>query len=146
MSWVEAGGASAEQGSEGESGNAGQQHSAASEVAGQPPGHGQDDGVGDQVGGDYPGSFFVGGAEISGDVGDGDIDDRGVQDFHECGEHHGDGHNPRIHRRAGLCWSWRLPENMADYRCPGRGSVMQNTTVWYKYSTVGNQATRLRVT
>ena len=61
----QAAGESAEQGSDGESGNTGQQHSAASEVAGQPPGHGQDDGVGHQVGGDHPGSFLVGGAEIS---------------------------------------------------------------------------------
>ncbi len=98
----ETAGHAAEQGSNGESGDTGQQHSAASEVAGQPPGHGQDDGVGDQVGGDDPGAFFVGGAEISGDVRDGDIDDRGVQNLHECGEHHGDGHDPRIDRRAGV--------------------------------------------
>ena len=45
----QAGGHAAQHRGQGESGDADQQHVAAAEAVGQPSGHGQDDGVGDQI-------------------------------------------------------------------------------------------------
>ena len=35
-------------------------------------------------------------AQVAGDVRHGDVDDGGVEDLHEGGQHHGDGHDPGI--------------------------------------------------
>ncbi len=60
----------AEERSDGEEGDAGHVVVLAAEDAGEPGGHGEDDGVGDEVGGEDPGYFVVRAAEASGDVGE----------------------------------------------------------------------------
>jgi len=69
---AEGGGGSAKEGGDGEDGDADEEKALAAEAAGKPVGGGEDDGVGDQVGGEDPGGFRVGGRERAGDVGQGD--------------------------------------------------------------------------
>ena len=68
----------------------------AAEDAGEPRGHGKDDGVSDEIGGENPGDFVVGAAETAGDVGERDISDGGVEQLHEGGEGDGEGYDPGI--------------------------------------------------
>ena len=98
----QAGGHAAQQRGHSESDDAREQHVATSEAVGQPSRHGQDDGVGDEVGGHHPGAFFDGGAHVPGDVGNGDVDHRGVEDLHERRQHDGDSHDPRIDGAPGF--------------------------------------------
>ena len=63
------------------------QEALAAEAAGEPVGGRQDDGVGDQVAGQHPGGFGVGGREAAGDVGQRHRRDGGVEHLHEGGQH-----------------------------------------------------------
>jgi hypothetical protein len=65
----------------------------------EPVGGGEDDGVGDEVAGEDPGGFVVGGGERAGDVGERDRGDGGVEHLHEGGEHDGRGDEPGIEAR-----------------------------------------------
>jgi len=94
---AQGGGGAAEKRGDGEDGDADEQEALAAEAAGEPVGGGQDNGVGDQVAGEHPGSLGVRGGERAGDVGQGDRGDGGVQHLHEGGEHDGGGDQPRVH-------------------------------------------------
>ena len=98
---VEAGGDAAEERRDGEEGDAGHVVVLAAEDAGEPGGHGEDDGVGDEVGGEDPGDFVVGAAEAAGDVGQRDVGDGGVEQLHEGGEGDGEGDDPGVDGGAG---------------------------------------------
>ena len=93
---AQGGGDSAEEGCDGEERHAGHVVGLAAEDAGEPGGHGQNDGVGDEVGGKDPGDFVVGAAETAGDVGEGDVGDGGVEQLHEGGQGDGEGDDPGI--------------------------------------------------
>ncbi len=93
---AEGGGCSAEEGGDGEDDDAGEQEALASEAAGEPVGRGEDDGVGDEVAGEDPGGFGVGGGEAAGNVGQRHGGDRGVEHLHKGGEHDRDGDQPGI--------------------------------------------------
>ena len=97
---VERGGDAAEERGDGEEGDAGHVVVLAAEDAGEPRGHGQDDGVGDEVGGEDPGDFVIGAAEAAGDVGQGDVGDGGVEQLHEGGEGDGERDDPGIDPQA----------------------------------------------
>ncbi len=86
----------------GEDGNAGHQETLAAEAEREPVAGGKDDGVSDQVAGENPGGFVVGGRERAGDVGQGDGGDSGVEHLHEGGEHDGGGDEPRVYTLSGL--------------------------------------------
>ena len=92
----------AEERRDGEERDAGHVVVLAAEDAGEPGGHGEDDGVGDEVGGEDPGDFVVGAAEAAGDVGKGDVGDGGVEQLHEGGERDGEGDDPGIDDGAGF--------------------------------------------
>ena len=91
---------------DGEDDDAGEQKALSAKAAGKPVGSGQNDGIGDQVAGEDPGGFRVGGREGSGDVGQGDRGNGGVKHLHKGREHDGDGDQPRVdalsERVAGL--------------------------------------------
>ena len=57
-----------EKGSDGEEGDARHVIVFAAEDPGEPRGHGKDDGVGDEVGGEDPGDFVVGTAETASNI------------------------------------------------------------------------------
>ena len=99
---VERGSDAAEERCDGEEGDAGHVVVLAAEDAGEPGGHGQDDGVGDEVGGEDPGDFVVGAAEAAGDVGQRDVGDGGVEQLHEGGEGDGEGDDPGVDDGAGF--------------------------------------------
>ena len=84
------------EGSDREAGDGQHQHALAAEIIREPAGDGKDDGVGDEVGSERPGGFVDGGGKAAGDVRERDVDDGGVEHFHEGGEHHRDGDEPRI--------------------------------------------------
>jgi len=90
----------AQQGGEGEAGDAGQQQSLATEIIGKPTGDGRDDGVGHEIGSDDPSALLHSRGQVSGDVRDGDVDDRGVENLHEGREHHREANDPGIHMRS----------------------------------------------
>ena len=121
---VEAGGDAAEEGSDGEEGDAGHVVIFSAEDAGEPGGHGEDDGIGDEVGGEDPGDLVVGAAETAGDVGERDIGDGGVEQLHEGGEGDGEGDDPRVNGGAGWPGSgfnwWRWRDFGWLYECRGR--------------------------
>ena len=93
-------GDAAEEAGDGEEGDAGHVVVLATEDAGEPGGHGEDDGVGDEIGGENPGDFVVGTAEAAGDVGEGDVGDGGVEELHEGGDGDGEGDDPGIDGEA----------------------------------------------
>ena len=103
---AERGRRSAEERGDGEDDDADEQEALAAEAAGEPVGGGQDDGVGDEVAGEHPGGFGVGGRERAGDVGQRDRGDGGVEHLHEGGQHDRDRDEPRVdalgERIAGL--------------------------------------------
>ena len=68
----------------------------AAEQHGEPAAHGQDDGVGNQVGGEHPGGFVDAGREAAGDVRQRDVGDAGIQHLHEGGQHDGHGDHPGV--------------------------------------------------
>ena len=109
----------AEERGDGEEGDAGHVVGLAAEDAGEPGGHGEDDGVGDEVGGEDPGDFVVGAAETSGDVGEGDVGDGGVEQLHEGGEGDGEGDDPGVDEGAGFCCGcgFRLRRCGGGWRC-----------------------------
>jgi len=59
----------------------------------------KNDGVGNQITGEYPGCLVIGGGKAAGDVGQSYRGDGGVQDLHEGRQHHGDRNHPRVGRR-----------------------------------------------
>ena len=103
---VERGGDAAEERCDGEEGDAGHVVVLAAEDAGEPCGHGENDGVGDEIGGEDPGDFVVGAAEASGDVGQRDVGDGGVEQLHEGGEGDGEGDDPGVDDGAGFWGAW----------------------------------------
>ena len=86
----------AEEGGDGEDDDADEQEALASQAAGEPVGSGQDDGVGDEVAGQHPGGFGVGGGEAAGDVGQRYRGDGGVEHLHERRQHDRDGDEPGV--------------------------------------------------
>ncbi len=94
----------------------------AAEDAGEPRGHGQDDGVGDEVGGEDPGDFVVGAAEAAGDVGQRDVGDGGVEQLHEGGEGDGEGDDPWVDEWAGFGSLGYLLGNTLNWLTEGGGS------------------------
>ena len=88
--------------SDGEERDAGHVVVLAAEDAGEPRGHGKNDGVGDEVGGEDPGDLVVGAAEAAGDVGEGDVGDGGVEQLHEGSECDGKGDDPGIDSGTGF--------------------------------------------
>ena len=111
---AEGGRDAAEERSDGEEGDAGHVIVLAAEDAGEPRGHGEDDGVGDEVGGEDPGDLIVRAAEASGDVGEGDVGDGGVEQFHEGREGDGEGDDPGVDDGAGL-WLGDRPCVLMDW-------------------------------
>ena len=99
---AEGGSDAAEERCDGEESDAGHVVVFAAEDAGEPRGHGQDDGVCDEVGGEDPGDFVVGTAKAAGDVGQGDVGDGGVEQLHEGGQGDGEGDDPGIDDGAGF--------------------------------------------
>ena len=97
------GGRSAGEGGGGEDGDAGHEETLASETEGEPVAGGEDDGVGDEVGGEDPGGFVDGGGEGAGDVRESDGGDGGVEHLHESGEHDGGRDEPGIYAATYLC-------------------------------------------
>ena len=79
----------------------GQQQSLAPEVVRQPAGDGQDDGVGDQVRGEYPGGFIDRGRKAARNVRQADVDHRSVQHLHHRAGHHRHRHQPTTRRGLG---------------------------------------------
>ena len=92
----EAEGHSAHGGGEGEDEDGEEEVVASAEVHGDPAGHGEDDGVGGEVGSDDPFGVGGGGGEAAGDVAEGDVGDGGVEDFHEGGDDDGGGDDPGV--------------------------------------------------
>ena len=76
---------------DGESDDTAHVEALAADAVGDPAADGQNDGVGDQVGGENPGGLFVTGAERPGNVRKGDVGDGGIERFHERGERDGEG-------------------------------------------------------
>ncbi len=72
----------------------------APEAQGKPVAGRKDDGVGNEVAGEDPGGFAVGGRKRTGDVGQGDGDDGGIEHLHKRRQHYGGGNQPRRNRRA----------------------------------------------
>ena len=70
----------------------------APEHAAEPRAHRQDDRVGDQVAGQYPGAFVVAGAETARDVRQRDVRDAGVEQLHERRHRHRQRDRPQIVR------------------------------------------------
>jgi transposase len=60
--------------------------------------HGENDPVGNQVGGHHPGGFISRSRQIAGNVRQRHIDYRAVEHLHEGGQHHGNGDDPRAAR------------------------------------------------
>ena len=92
----ESGGDAAEEGAEGEEGDAGHVEALAADAVGDPSGDGEDDGAGDEVAGEDPGGFVLGGAEGAGDVGQGYVGDGGIEHLHEGGEGDGESDGPGV--------------------------------------------------
>ena len=99
---AEGGRDAAEEGCDGEEGDTGHVVVLAAEDAGEPRGHGKNDGVGDEVGGEDPGDLVVGAAEAAGDVGERDVGDGGVEQLHESGEGDGEGDDPGVDEGVGF--------------------------------------------
>src|SRR6185437_9768199 len=86
----------AKEGADGEHGDAGHVEAFAADAVGDPSADGQDDGVGDKVGGENPGGFLESSAEGSCNVRQGDVGDAGVERLHKGGERNGKGDDPRV--------------------------------------------------
>ncbi len=95
-------GGAAEKGAEGEQADGDEQEALAPEEPAEPARHGDDDGIGGQVGGDDPGRLVDPRGEAAPDVVERDVDDGGVDDHHERGQHHRDGHEPFVHDAPGV--------------------------------------------
>ncbi len=93
---AEGGGGSAGEAGDGEDDDAGDEEAFAAEAERAPVAGGEDDGVGDEIAGENPGGFVVGGGEGAGDVREGDRGDGGVKHLHEGGQHDGRGDEPGI--------------------------------------------------
>ncbi len=76
--------------------DADQEVALAPDRVGEPAGDGQDDAVGDEIGGERVGRLVARGGERPRDVGQRHVDDRGVEDLHEGGERHRDGDQPGV--------------------------------------------------
>ena len=112
----------AEQGADGEHGDAGHVEALAAEAVGEPSGDGKDDGAGYEVAGEDPGGFVLAGAERAGDVGERYVGDGGVEDLHESCERDRHGDDPRVvvglpaerssglGRAPGLRWPYQSPD------------------------------------
>ena len=72
------------------------QQALASEVVSQPAGHGENDGVGDQIRGKGPGRFVSGGREAACNMRQRNVDHGRVQHLHEGARHDGNRNQPGI--------------------------------------------------
>ena len=68
------------------------------EEAAEPSRHGDDDGVGDEVGGNGPRRLVDPRRESAPDVVERDVDDGGVDDLDQGRQHHRQGDDPLVHR------------------------------------------------
>ena len=94
----------------------------------------KNDGVGDEVGSQNPGSFVLRRAETAGDVGQRDVGDGGIEDLHEGGQGDGEGDGPgimlRLPVRVGIRWhrwinGWRLGAGMRMQENGGAGKARE---------------------
>ena len=82
-----------------EHGEADQEIALAPEQVAEPAGNGQNDAVGDEIGGQRPGRLVVARRKAARDMGQRDVDDGRVEDLHERGERHRHGDEPGIETR-----------------------------------------------
>ena len=97
---LEAGGQAAQHRGGGEDGHGQEEVPAAAHVGREPAGDRQDGGVGRQVAGHDPVAVVHRRRQAAGDVPHRGRGDRGVEDLHERGDHHGHGDEPGVDGRA----------------------------------------------
>jgi len=81
----------------GEDDDAGEEETLATEAEREPVAGGENDGVGDEIAGEDPGGFVVGGGEGTSYIRKGDRGDGGVEHLHERGEHDRCGDQPGVY-------------------------------------------------
>ena len=95
----------------------------AADAVGDPAADGENDGVGDEIGGENPGGLVVTGAERPGNVRKGDVGDGGIERFHERGERDGEGDDPRIEPRFPRLIKMKFAVGVPRFRRRGRGRL-----------------------
>jgi hypothetical protein len=104
---AEAGSESAEDRADGKHDDAAHVEAFAPDAIGEPAGDGKDDGGGDEIAGENPGSFFLRSSDRAGDVRERDIGDGGVEHLHEGGDGDGERDQPGVVEGLPGSFNWR---------------------------------------
>ncbi len=86
----------AKQRREGEEDDTGDEKALAAKQPGQPAGHGENNGITDQIAGEHPGHLVSAGVEAPLHMGQSHIGHRGVDDLHHSRQHDRDGYEPFV--------------------------------------------------
>ncbi len=99
------------------------EESLAAKTVSQIAGRGDNDGIGNEIGGYHPGRFVLADAKAARDIVQCDIGDRGVENLHERRQRYHDGNQPRIGGLRGCGCQAFTGALMGAHECLHRWSI-----------------------